>query len=212
MISLILPYWNRQKAANEALALLDRHYREMDLEIIVIDDGSTPPFEHDFVKIIRLPEKKDAQATCVPINRGVEASKGDIIALSGVEMLHKKPVLQEMLKTLKEGTENTYVSAAVWCPEQNRWHAHSSIRKYPLHFMTMMNRSLWDRAGGFDEDYREGVCFDDDDFVRRLLRAGMNYVFRDDLVVTHPRRNAKGINVPWRLERNRKLFEKKWPS
>lgn len=217
MLSLILPYWNRQQAADDALALLVKHYHALELEVVVVDDGSWPPFQHSgfnpdsrmTLRVVRLPAKQQPLATCVPINRGVEAASGDIIALSGVEMLHRRPVLEAMRDELERGDSNTYVSAAVWCGEQGRWHAHSSLGA-PLNFMTMLRRDLWNRAGGMDEDYREGVAFDDADFVRRLMRAGMHYVIRDDLVVEHPRKGARAGYTPEQHERNRKLFEAKW--
>jgi len=213
MISLILPYYNRQRAADVALALIARHYAHLDLEVIVVEDGSQPPFVKNTiadVKVIRLPPKNEARANCTVMNRGVEAAKGDILALSSVEMLHRTPVLPQMREELEKGDANTYVSAAVWCPTQNRWHAHSSLGRPPLHFMTMLKRDLWDRAGGFDEDYRDGMCFDDDDFVNRLLRAGMHYVYRDDLIVEHPRQGAKAKYTMHQHMRNRQIFESKW--
>ncbi len=211
MISLILPYFNRQRAADEALALIAKNYADLDLEVIVVDDGSDPPFTPpSHVKVVTLPSKRQAKANCTTMNRGVEAASGDFLALSGVEMLHHKPVLWQMREELRKGDEDTYVSAAVWCPSQNRWHAHSSLNKPPLHFMTMLRRKLWDRAGGFDEDYRDGMCFDDNDFANRLLKVGMHYVHRDDLIVEHPRSGAKAQYTLHQHERNRRLFESKW--
>ena len=43
MISLILPYWNRQGATDRSLELMARHYRELHLEVIVVDGGLTLP-------------------------------------------------------------------------------------------------------------------------------------------------------------------------
>lgn len=218
MISIILPYWNRQAAADKALDLIAKNYADLDLEVVVVDDGSPKPFRHPgfnpdikpVLRLVTLPRKFEPKATCVPWNRGVSAASGDVIALSSIEMLHETPVLGEMRDELMRGDKNTYVSAAVFCPEQNRWHAHSSLNKPPLNFMTMLHRDLWDRSGGMDEDYRDGICFDDNDFLKRLEKAGMHYVYRDDLVVKHPRGGAKAINPPIAHERNRRLFESKW--
>lgn len=217
-ISLILPYWQRQAAADTALSYIAKNYPSLDLEVIVVDDGSPVPFKkfgfspdiQPVMRTMRLPTKQMSKATCVPINRGVEMASHEIIALSGVEMLHKTPVLAQMRDELLKGDKNTYVSAAVWCPDQNRWHAHSSLKRAPLNFMTMLHRDLWNRAGGMDEDYREGIAFDDNDFVNRLERAGMHYVIRDDLVVEHPRKDAKAAYTIDQHERNRLLYARKW--
>lgn len=215
MISLILPYWQRQAAADTALALMVREYRWLDLEVIVVDDGDPVPFVAPAsllnLRVLRLPEKAGAMSPCVPINRGVADSSGDVIALSCPEMLHTMPVLGQLRDELLRGDEFTCVSAAVWAPEQSCWHVHSSLKSAPLNFLTMMHRTLWDRAGGFDEDYRQGMAYEDADFVRRLQRVGARFVIRDNLVIHHPRRGAKAKYTPEQHERNRLLFEGKWP-
>jgi len=227
MISLILPYWDRQLATDEALQLMAEHYRHLDLEIIVIDDGSPLAFSplpsSLSVTLGRLPAKNNPLNPCVPYNRGVVVSRGEYIALSNPEILHKRPVLEAMRDEIERGGDTTYVMAAAWCPEQKRWHAHSSRsrrddndvgvyvpRGADYHFMTMMRRELWDAAGGFDEDYRAGAGYDDPDFVRRLDRAGARFVMRDDLVVEHPRRGAHAAWTAAMFARNRALFMSKW--
>ena len=44
MISLILPYWNRKQSANKAFESLEKCYAGMDLEVVVVDDGSKIPY------------------------------------------------------------------------------------------------------------------------------------------------------------------------
>jgi GT2 family glycosyltransferase len=159
---------------------------------------------------------------CVPINRGVEFARGDVIALSGADMMHTGPILGGMLESLREDEKN-YVIAAVWYADRKTWHCHSSRKRTDngdvgsmlppgadYHFMTMFNRSLWDAAGGFDEDYREGAGYDDPDFVLRLARAGAKFVRRDDLVVEHVRRGAHSEWTPAMFARNRAVFMSKW--
>ena len=41
MISLILPYFERQSATDDSLRLMAMHYHDLDLEIIIVDDGSS---------------------------------------------------------------------------------------------------------------------------------------------------------------------------
>jgi hypothetical protein len=44
MISLILPYWDRQQAADAALRRISELYQGLDLEVVVVDDGNAVPF------------------------------------------------------------------------------------------------------------------------------------------------------------------------
>lgn len=76
-----------------------------------------------------------------------------------------------------------------------------------FHFCAMLNRTLWDKAGGFDEDYRDGHACDDNDWLWRLESAGAKFLMRDDLVVQH---FQSEVNWGGRLARNRRLLKQKW--
>lgn len=227
MISILLPYWERQEATNASLKLMAKHYQDLPLEVIIIDDGNKIPFEKPEVdldiQVVRLPTKSFPLNSSVPYNAGFKASKGEFIALSSPEMLHVEPVLGAMRAEVKVGGPNAYVLASCWSDEQNRWHCHSSKVRPSVndvggwlpegsdyHFMSMMHRELYEKAGGFDEDYRGGAGYEDPDFVRRLSKVGARFVRRDDLTVIHPR---KGAHVKWptpMLTKNRRLFLSKW--
>jgi glycosyltransferase involved in cell wall biosynthesis len=228
LISIVLPYWKRAEVARKCLALYAKHYGGwLDFEVVLVDDGS-----HDFecdeypwLTIERLPKKDGPKNPCVPINRGVAASVGDVIVLSGPDILHNSPVLVQMYMQLRELGENGYVLAACWYEREKQWHCHSHITadgwhqntRQPkgsgFHFCAMFNRTLWDRAGGFDEDYRDGAYFDDPDWVNRVARAGAVFKIRDDLVVEHTRDDGAYTDWPGgAADRNKALFMQKWPS
>ena len=224
MISVIMPYWNRRLALARSVATMARHYPDLDMEIVVVNDGSaeTPVLDNCPwpVKIVHLPRKDIPLNPCVPINRGVEASSGDIIVLTNPEVVHVKPILAEM-RAAMDGPDS-YVLAAAWCPDEGKWHCHSSIagdrpsgERQPegsgFHFCAMLTRDLWNRAGGFDEAYRDGAGYDDPDWVNRVARAGARFTIRDDLVVIHPKMGAKTDWLPGQFARNRTLYFRRWP-
>jgi len=228
-MSIVMPYWRRAEVTKRSLELYRQHYEgALDFEVVLVDDGSHD-FEEDrfpWLKVIRLPLKDVPKNPCVPINAGVLVSRGDVIVLTNPEILHNRPVLGDMLATLRELGENGYVLAACWYEREKQWHCHSHLTesgwhrggsvKQPIgsgfHFCAMLNRSLWDRAGGFDEDYRDGSHYDDPDWVNRVARAGAIFKIRDDLVVEHIR---DGCYTDWpsgAADRNKALFMSKWPS
>ena len=224
MISIIWPYWDRQAVAERSLSLMATHYAGLDLEVIVVDDGSAEAFEVPAglpfqVRVISLPRKDVAKNPCVPINVGVRCSLGDVLVLSGPDVLHTKPVLRQMLNSLRG--PSGYVMAA--CRMGARWLCHSSLvrrddtdvgswlpRGSGYHFLSMLKPVLWYAAGRFDQDYRDGAGYDDADFVRRLDRVGAEFVLRDDLVVEHVRDGAHASWSPGSFARNRALFLSKW--
>jgi hypothetical protein len=228
MISLVLPFYERREATDRALMLMGETYPELDLEVMIVDDGSDAPYRAPRklpwpVNVVHLAQKSVPKNPCVPTNIGVYFSNGNMVALSSPEILHTMPVLSRMRSEIVASGPNTYVTAACWCPEQKRWHAHSTRR--PLcadktdfvmpegaqyHFMAMMTRELFEEVRGFDREYRDGAGYDDNDFLMKLQRAGAYFVQRDDLVVEHPKTGAKSAWTPQMFERNRKLFLSKW--
>lgn len=221
MTSLILPYWDRQEAANKAFELLERCYSSMlDLEIVVVDDGNKIPFVVPQtslnVKIVRLPEKPFPTPQSKAWNAGVKAASGDIVVLSCIEILHEKPILQRLVNRLKNHKD--YVMAAAWCPEMNEWHCHSSAQNELIpegsgpSFCAAIRKDFFDEVGGFDEIYRDGAGYEDKDFLWKLHKAGVNFLMCDDLVVTHPK---TGATIKWSadgFQRNAAIFFRKWFS
>jgi hypothetical protein len=132
VISLILPYWDRKEAADAALRQLDAVYGDMDLEVIVVDDGNRqryvpPPGKLD-VRVIYLPEKDEPKCPATAWNAGVEAARGEIVVLSCIEILHTEPILEELAAQVRNIGPLGYALAAAWCPETDSWHCHSTVK------------------------------------------------------------------------------------
>ena len=221
-ISLILPYWDRQKAADKAFELLARHYSDLNMEIVVIDDGNTIPFKKPDlpldIKVVTLPQKFLPMCPVTPWNEGVKNASGDIVVLSCIEVLHETPVIQELVERLIKIGENGYTLAAAWCPEYDAWHCHSSVKnpRNPwgtgLSFLGAMYKEMYWKAGGFSEEFRDGAGYEDNDFINKMLAVGAKFKICDDLVVIHPKSDA---NIAWpdgTFARNEKLFYDKWPG
>lgn len=221
-VSIIMPYWDRQRAADRALEQFARAYPFFCPEIVVVDDGNRVPFRMPDVgltaRILTLPEKPAPTPQSSTWNRAVEFASGDIIVLNCIEILHMVPVLPAMLEELERLGQDGYVLASAWCPEERKWHCRSDVPVpdcppgVGIGFCGALHRDLYERAGGFDEDYMDGAGYEDRDFIRRLLRAGAQFRVRDDLMVTHPK---SGARISWPQEgflRNEKLFYSKWPN
>lgn len=222
-ISLILPYWDRQAAADRALQSLVLHYARLPLEVVVVDDGNLVPFVEPIsslnIRVVRLPAKRHPTPQSRAWNAGVREASADLIALSCVEVIHKRPVLEPMAAQLAALGPDGYVLAAAWCPERKNWDVRSDIAPWDRLpkgvggcFLGMLHRSLFERVGGFDEDYQDGAGYEDQDFIMRLVTAGAVIVVRDDLVVIHPK---TGATIKWPAEgfaRNLERFKRKWPT
>lgn len=231
MISIIMPYWNRLELLTRSLDRMGELYPDYDLEVIVVDDGSTlePLLEGTIPKGypwpvhgVTLPRKNHALNPCVPINMGVKASRGYVIVLTNPEIYHPTSILGDMLDELIAAGPKGYIIASTWSTDHNRWYAHSSITskknralgRLPLpagsglHFCTMMYRKFYDEVGGFDEEYRDGQGVEDNDFLWTLWKAGATFRMMDGLMVEHT-----STPTAWPeggIERNSEIYRKKW--
>ena len=230
MISVCMPYWERPAELERSLVAYKKVYGEtMDLEFSICDDGSThkpvvPRHDKRFI-VTTLPRKLRAMNPCVPINRAVRASTGDIIVLTNPEIEHREPVLWWMLQALQG--PNDYVMTGCRNAKQriglmgvmgDEWIAGPEAPQAPaggrqpmppgayLNFCVMFYRSLFDKVGGFDEKYRHGLGCDDNDWAWKLYAAGANFKYVPG-TVWHYRTRHSWLGT---LETNKALLEKKW--
>lgn len=202
-------------------------YSHDDIELVIVDDGSPEPAVADDlypwpVKIVRLPGKAIALNPCTAFNAGVAASSGEFIVLTNPEVLHSSPILPALCLELKALGPKGYVAAACWGIKAGWWYCHSSEMpeaasvgraRMPdgagLHFCSMLHRAFYDAIGGFDEAYRDGQGYEDNDLLWKLHAAGARFKIADELVTEH-HDCPPSQWPPGGAARNRAIFEAKW--
>jgi hypothetical protein len=181
-ISVCMSYWKRRGCLERSLEAYARVYPSWDIEFSICDDGSPEnPLDIPGAIITTLPRKRYGLNPCVPINAAIRASTHDIIVLTNPEIEHELPVLKHMLWALR--TPRDYVQAL--CVDRHRGEftgpgaprAPSGGRQ-PLPpgvwspFCVMFHRELFERAGGFDESFRNGIGCEDNDWSWKLWSLG----------------------------------------
>lgn len=216
-----MPYWNRAQQLEQSLVSYAKMYPDLDIEFSICDDGSNPPLgadkRHAKVRQSALPQKSNAMNPCVPINRAVRNCTNDLIVLTNPETVHRERVLDQMLDAWSG--PNDYVIAGCRDATHGDWFAGTgrSMKgclappKGQYHFCVLFHRSLFERAGGFDEDYRDGHAYDDNDWLFRLWALGdVNYKYVPG-VVWHVRHlMQRSIWKGPQLLRNEKILRRKW--
>lgn len=220
-VAVCIPFWARDAAGlSDVRASVDA-YRALypAAEIVLCDDGSTVPVPLLFgCRVVTLPRKPRALNPCVPINRAVEAATRPVVLLTNPGTLPVPGLVEALLRRLDDRPRG-YVAAACRELDSGRWLAHSTVtggkdgRGYmppgaSFHHCAVLRRSLFAEARGFDERYRDGQGFDDNDFLMRLNACGATFDTLDEVVVAQRRSSTE-----WPaggLERNRRLFETTW--
>jgi glycosyltransferase involved in cell wall biosynthesis len=163
-------------------------------------------------------------------NRAIENSNGEFIILTSTECFHEVNILKGLDEEFAKD-KSVYVVCAcrnmvdcnLFISEFSHlggkfdiWYQHSDEkygRNRILHFCTSMSRKGWDKIGGFDEDFAEGIAHEDELF-RFMVKRNFKIVTRDDLLVTHmdhsgfARPDSKDLTSEL-IKRNRMLVQQK---
>ena len=189
------------------------------------------------VRVLRLPKRRGYSNSCVPYDLGLSEAKGDIIVIQNAECLHVDDILCHARQHLTESTYLTYACYSLGKEKSARlsgeanwdlclarglissdrsairdgddaWYNHSVYRPCRYHFTSAISKRNVESLNGFDLRYASGIGYEDNEFLTRVLRKGLNAVVIDDHVVIHQWHYSieRGSNWDRLLRRNRLLF------
>lgn len=235
--SIIMAYNDRPQQLENTLNSISHWYSDIlnDIELVIIDDSSKEflraegvladypgPVKHKYV------DRTDQQyRNPGPLyNQAVEMASSDFLFLTNPENMHCGPVIKAGLLEYQEG--NYYVfgcrtlrmvptswrrvieqpDAFTNWKEARGWYQHSSIYNRLLHFASFCDKATYYRVGGFDEEYDNGVGFEDNDFVEKLIEFAVPITVIDEPFVAHQPHSRPEISHGY--ARNAKMFKEKW--
>lgn len=201
MVSVIIPTYNRAGYIAETLeSVLAQNYK--DIEVIVIDDGSTDNTE-EVVKPFAdrvLYVKQQNSERAVSRNHGLRLSRGEFVSFLDSDDVWQPNALEEMVEMLRRVPAAGLVVSAVAITGRNgevlevfypggnaegvmtdafRQLLRANIVGSPS--ATLVRRSMLDRAGMFDED-RRILAVEDWELWTRLAFYGPIVCMRKPLV------------------------------
>jgi glycosyltransferase involved in cell wall biosynthesis len=65
------------------------------------------------------------------------------------------------------------------------WYLHSHIKPSGLNFFTAITREKYYEISGFDERFRFGTGYDDDEFKERLIADNTEFIYYDEAIGIH---------------------------
>ena len=204
MISFILPYTSkRYDLLMENFASLESQTNQ-DFEVIVICQNSYEDFKDSMpsfpLKVLWM--TTTGQNPSQAQNLGVEHADGDIICLSSPEVINANTNVEEMLKlpentfwvgrvveeyldALHDDYSYEYISNVdgmtdgipARCTEMD-WDAW----KY---FLCVIHKKDYVMVGGMDEEFMNGIAWEDRDFADRVKKEGMFIEFNEMIAGIH---------------------------
>lgn len=217
-VSVIIPAYNRENTINRAItSVLEQTLT--DLELIVINDGSTDQtletiqsFSDDRIKIVNKKINRGANAAR---NSGIEESNGDYISfLDSDDELHKEH-LEKSIQRLKQGSdkcEGVFTSFKKVSAGKTVEKRRANEREVSLKYIedgnqigtlscTTFKSEIFDYVGLFDESLPASQDFDI--YLRILDNYSM--IGLDDILVT---KYNNGDQIGDHIDRKEDAFRK----
>ena len=206
-----MPYIKRAGQLHNTLVSFCHYYsHRKDFQVVIIEDHKNfiNVTEHELLsKVIDIFKTKinilhlhdlnvDVYNPAPLFNLGAKNSESEFIVLTSPECFHSV----DILKGFDTEDPSTYVLCAcqnfkhgkLWINNfseftgtTHEWYQHSKHRNASFHFCSRISRSNWDKIGGFDERFKNGIAYEDDYFRDRVIAAKILFIKRDDLFIKH---------------------------
>lgn len=210
MISIVMAYFNRRQQILNTLQNFQEFYASRyDFEVIIIDDDSSP--EHQLINdlfsftfpikyhIISKQEKGKRVNSCIPFNKGLEMTTGNIIIIQNPECCHMTDILAHVLENLGKDDYFSYSCFSGNSSETSKkiiqkkqlttdivkenlqikpysWYNHPKEKPSGYHFCSALHKSVLDKAGGFDIRLQWGYAFEDDLFLHNVQKHAKLFI------------------------------------
>lgn len=200
-ISIVIPVYNRAKLLAAALGSVAAQTFK-DIEIIVVDDGSTDDvnatlndFDHLPVTLVRHAQNKGAAAAR---NTGIQTARGNFIAFLDSDDVWLPNKLEVQLEDLKSQDESTKANCTAYIVASNDHRRKTIVRTNPpqnwhqyillgcnlsIGTTLLVERSCFSELGFFDASMRR---FEDWDWMLRYTSRYNLTVVDEPLAVIIP--------------------------
>ena len=204
MISIIIPVFNQHDMTQECIySILEN---TQDYELIIIDNGSNPPFKPPFTGMIEttLIHNDENKGFPVAVNQGIRAAKGDVIILLNNDVIVTPEWAGRLIKWLDNfsivGPVTNYcaglqnVTAPVYTSKESLYDVASQWSEeyagliqevnFIIGFCMVFKKAIYDELGPFDESL--WPCSGEElDFCLKARAAGHKIGIAQDVYIHH---------------------------
>jgi glycosyltransferase involved in cell wall biosynthesis len=206
-VSVVIPTFNEAKYLPATLDSIRRLSRQPD-EVLVLDSNSTDKTRAIAKKYGARVVTEKKRGIGLARQKGLEASKGEIVAFTDADTIVPPDWLTKIIETLQQkDVVGVYSGMRVydgWAPY--RFHIAVTIPLLmEIHHLIGMpladgkNTAFWRKAaikaGGYPTNFQIG---EDMEMAQRLMRVGKVVYRRDNFVLSSGRRGKEGWPILWR--------------
>ena len=189
--SVVIPSRDRPESLARTLEALRQQETARPWELIVVDDGSSPPLAGELLK--GLPDarlvRRDGVGPARARNAGIAEARGRYVLFTDDDTEPLPGWLDAAVCHLERHAADAGVEGRVESPPFDPLHAHSLRNDAPGGYWTCnieYRKQVLDRLGGFDEGFPFPHCEDLDLAFRALREAPIGYE-PGMAIIHHPR-------------------------
>ena len=207
MVSVIIPTYNREdyvvRAVESAL-----HQTYHDIEVVLIDDGSTDDTARKMYNIGRNDHRlryffQENKGVAAARNLGIQKAKGEYISfLDSDDVLHPDKIEEQLQELLKNKADVCICNYWIVTEKTRRLGLRGGVKNFLLHYLQnkmtpqtnawLFKRTLWKENGIL---FREGCSWGEDmEFFVKLIFFTKKSVFVDRPLFTY-QQGTQGLSA-----------------
>jgi hypothetical protein len=216
----------------------DHFYRNRDdFEVLIVEDSKNAKDSTEHQKLLDIINKfnelnikhliswyDDCYNPAPSFNFAARASLGEFLVITNPECMHSVDILTGFDSHFSID-RNLYVVCA--CQDVSwsgshiedfssfkctfiEWYQHTQRNSRLLHFCSAISKENFNAIAGFDEEFKKGIAYEDNDFINRVKRNKIQVIGDDNLLVYHLSHGREYQSDRDLIDINRKLYVSKW--
>ena len=222
-ISVIMPAFNAARFIRAAIGSLLAERETVDLDIIVIDDGSTDETraivselaaQHGEIRLLQNPRKGIAAARNTGLDNLADGCR--LVAFMDSDDMSYPGRLARQRAILDGDPQIDVIYGRVQMFAEfddetlaPRKGSRTKIIRGPYLQSSMYRPEVFEKVGRFDETFRQGC---DTDYVLRVVENGIRLVLEDDIAAYYRRHDANVTLDTAEMQREFMLASMKWAA
>lgn len=206
-ISVIIPVYNDQCGLMDTLdSLVNQDFPKENFEIIISDNGSSDNtlntaemYAKRYPELIHIVVENNIKSSYAARNKGINASKGSIIAFIDADMSVDKDWLTKIANSFeKNRVDYLACRVEIYLKIKSAYELYNKITGFPLescindnHFAPtcclIVRKNVFNEVGLFDSRL---VSSGDYEFGNRVFNSGYKLYYDDSIVMRHPARST----------------------